>query len=171
MSAAISPGPMSRACCEFAVLELAQAKWNGVGMKRLKTALGLAIVGAIATPFAFGTWQPQPNAKAWIALTPEHRANLLVSMESSKNCRYFETQVEVRDVLGITPDSKDILDAILCHREQDALRDGGESRAYFSLPRYLAINGALALAAALGIIGVAVAWSYSLRRFRPRTSS
>ena len=136
-------------------------------MKRWKAAT-LAIAGAIAAPFAFGTWQPQPNAQAWIALTPEHRATLLVSMETSKNCRYFETQVEVRDVLGITPDSRDILDAVLCHREQDALRDGGETRAYFSLPRYLAINGALALAAALGIMGVAIALSYSARRLRPR---
>ena len=132
-------------------------------MKQWKPALGLAIAGALAAPFAFGTWQPQPNAKTWIALTPEHRAKLLVSMESSKNCRYFETQVEVRDVLGITPDSRDILDAVLCHREQDALRDGGEARAYFSLPRYLAINGALALAAALGIMSMAIAWSYSSR--------
>jgi hypothetical protein len=135
-------------------------------MKPLKTALGLAIAGAIAAPFAFGTWQPRPNAQAWIALTPEHRANLLVSLENSKNCRYFETQVEARDVLGITPNSKDILDAILCHREQDALRDGGQALATFSLPRYLAINGALALAAAFGILGVVIALSYSSRRFR-----
>ena len=137
-------------------------------MKQWKPALGLAIAGALAAPFTFGTWQPQPNAKVWIALTPEHRATLLVSMENSKNCRYFETQVEVRDVLGITPDSRDILDAMQCHREQDALRDGGEARAYFSLPRYLAINGALALATALGIMGMAITLSYASRRFRPR---
>ena len=27
-----------------------------------KIALGVAIVAAIAAPFAFGTWQPLPNA-------------------------------------------------------------------------------------------------------------
>ena len=137
-------------------------------MKRPKTALGLAFAGAIAAPFAFGTWQPQPNAKIWIALTPEQRAILLVSLESSKNCRYFETQVEARDVLGITADSKDILDAIACHREQDALRDGGQAQPYFSLPRYLAINGALALAAALAILVAVIVLSYVSRHFRPR---
>ena len=140
-------------------------------MKRWRTALGLAIAGAIAAPLVFETWQPQPNAEAWIALTPEHRAHLLVSLENSKNCRYFETQVEARDVLGITPDPKDILDAILCHRELDALRDGGEAQAWFSLPRYLAVNGALALAVALGIFGAAIIFGYTLRRFRPRTTS
>lgn len=139
-------------------------------MKRLRTALGLAIAAAIAAPFVFGTWQPQPNARRWIALTPEHRASLLASLENSKNCRYFETQVEARDVLGITPVSQDIRDAILCHREQDALRDGGELQATFSLPRYLAINAALALAAALGFLGAAMAVRYASRRLRSRTT-
>lgn len=140
-------------------------------MKRLRTALGLAIAGAIAAPFAFGTWQPQPNAEAWIALTPEHRAHLLSRMEESKNCRYIETQVEARDVLGITADPDDIRDALLCHREQDALRDGGEAQATFSLPGYLAINGALALAAALGIFGVTILLPHAWRRFRLRMSN
>ena len=137
-------------------------------MKRWKTALGLAIAGALAAPFAFSTWQMQPNTETWIALTPAHRAELVVSLESSKNCRYFETQVEARDVLGITADSRDVQDAILCHREQDALRDGGQAQATFSLPRYLAINGALALAAALGILGLAIALSYASRRLGQR---
>ena len=134
--------------------------------KRLRTALGLAIVGAIAAPFAFGTWQPQPNSKVWIVLTPEHRANLLVSMESSKNCRYFETQVEARDVLGLKVETGDIENAIQCHRDQDALRDGGEMRATFSLPHYLAVNGALTLAAVLGILGLAVMLPMLFRQWR-----
>jgi hypothetical protein len=122
-----------------------------------KIALGLAILAAIAAPFAFGTWQPQANAQNWIALTPELRASIVAKLDSSKNCRYFETQVEARDVLGLKVDSNDILDAIQCHREQDALRDGGEAQATFSLPRYLAINGAVALVGACGVFGLAMA--------------
>jgi hypothetical protein len=143
----------------------------GAGMKRWKGVLGLAIVGTIAAPFVFGTWQPRPNAQAWIALTPERRADLLAKMENSKNCRYLETQVEARDALGLTPDPDDILEAIQCHREQDALRDGGEAQAYFSRPRYLAINAAIALAGFLGVVGVALVLPVLLRRYRLRPTS
>jgi len=131
-----------------------------------RTALGLAVLAAIAAPFAVGTWQPRANAQNWIALTPELRASIVAKLESSKNCRYFETQVEARDVLGLTASSDDIRDAIQCHREQDALRDGGEMQATFSLPRYLAINGGVALAGAVGVFGIAIALPALLRRTR-----
>ena len=133
-----------------------------------KIAVGLAIVAAMAAPFAFGTWQPQANAQNWIALTPELRTNILARLESSKNCRYFETQVEARDVLGLKVDASDILDAIQCHREQDALRDGGEMQAIFSLPRYLAVNSAVSLAGTLAMLGLAIVIPALLRRYRRR---
>ena len=120
------------------------------------TAIALALLAAAAAPLAFGTWQMAPNAQAWTALTAEHRARIVVKLDSSKNCRYFETQVEARDALGITAEPADIQDAILCHREQDALRDGGEMQAIFSLPRYLAVNGGIALAGGLAVFGLAL---------------
>ena len=134
--------------------------------KSLLTLAGLAVLAAIAAPFAVGTWQPRANAQNWIALTPELRASIVAKLESSKNCRYFETQVEARDVLGLTASSDDIRDAIQCHREQDALRDSGEMQATFSLPRYLAINGGVALAGAVGVFGIAIALPALLRRTR-----
>src|SRR5215212_9040753 len=121
-----------------------------------RTAICLALLSALAAPLAFGTWQTAPNAQAWSALTAERRARILIKLDSSKNCRYFETQVEARDVLGIKADPADIQDAILCHREQDALRDGGEMQATFSLPRYLAINSGIALSSALAAFGLAM---------------
>ena len=66
-----------------------------------KKALGLALLAAIAAPFVVGTASMAPNAQAWSALTAEHRARILAKLDSSRNCRYFETQVEARDVLGI----------------------------------------------------------------------
>ena len=107
-----------------------------------------------------------PRANAQIALSSAQRAEIAAKLDSSKNCRYFETQVEARDVLGLKVDSKDIDDAIQCHREQDALRDGGERRAYFSLPRYLAINAGIALASALAVLGLAMTVPALLRRNR-----
>jgi len=137
-------------------------------MRPSPTALGLAVMVGIAAPFAAGTSQPGANAQVWIALSPEQRAEIAAKLESSKNCRYFETQVEARDVLGLKVDTKDIDDALQCHREQDALRDGGEMRAIFSLPRYLAVNGAVALAGVAAMFGLTVLPAALLRRKRPR---
>jgi hypothetical protein len=123
-------------------------------MRPSRAALGLAIMAAITAPFVAGTSEPQANAQSWVVLTAAQRAEIAAKLDSSKNCRYFETQVEARDVLGLKVDTKDIDDAIQCHREQDALRDGGEMRATFSLPRYLAINGVVAMAGALGVLGL-----------------
>jgi hypothetical protein len=111
-------------------------------------------MAAITAPFVAGTSEPQANAQSWVVLTAAQRAEIAAKLDSSKNCRYFETQVEARDVLGLKVDSKDIEDALACHRDQDALRDGGEMRATFSLPRYLAINGVVAMAGALGVLGL-----------------
>ena len=123
-------------------------------MRPSRAALGLAIMAAITAPFVAGTSEPQANAQSWVVLTAAQRAEIAAKLDSSKNCRYFETQVEARDVLGLKVDAKDIEDAMACHRDQDALRDGGEMRATFSLPRYLAINGVVAMAGALGVLGL-----------------
>ena len=137
-------------------------------MRLSRTALGLAIVVAITAPFVAGTSHPRANSQTWIALTADQRAEIVAKLESSKNCRYFETQVEARDVLGLKVDTKDIDDAMQCHRDQDALRDGGEMRATFSLPRYLAVNGAVALASALAVAGLAILLPALFRRYRWR---
>ena len=139
-------------------------------MKASKMAVVLAIAAALGAPFAAGTSQPHANAQSWIALTPEQRSTIAAKLESSKNCRYFETQVEARDVLGLKVDSKDIDDAMECHRDQDALRDGGAMQASFSLPRYLAVNGAVALASGLAMLIMAITLPALFRRSRRRAS-
>ena len=140
-------------------------------MKRWSITLALAIAGAVAAPLVAGTWQLRANAQLWTPLTTKHRTEIVAMLENSKNCRYFETQIEVRDVLGLDIDSKDIDDAMQCHRDQDALRDGGEMRASFSLPRYLAVNGAIALASAFGVLGLAITLPALFRRTRWRLGS
>lgn len=134
-------------------------------MRLSKAVLCLAVAAAITAPFAAGTSQPSANAQTWVALSPQQRLEIAAKLESSKNCRYFETQVEARDVLGLTVDAKDIDDTLVCHREQDALRDGGEMRLAFSLSRYLAVNGAVALAGALGVLGLSVLLPALRRRY------
>jgi hypothetical protein len=140
-------------------------------MRPSRTAVGLAIMAAISAPFVAGTSEPRANAQSWVALTAGQRAEITAKLDSSKNCRYFETQVEARDVLGLKVDSKDIDDAMECHRDQDALRDGGVMQAAFSLPRYLAINGGVALTSALAVLGLAVMFSALLRHSRRRLGS
>ncbi|MBI5318431.1 hypothetical protein [Bradyrhizobium sp.] len=140
-------------------------------MRPSRIALGLTIAAAITAPFVAGTSRPTANAQTWIALTPEQRAEIAAKLERSGNCRFFETQVEARDVLGLKVDPGDIDDALACHREQDALRDGGKMQANFSLPRYLAVNGAVALASALGMLGLAMVLPALRRRARWRLGS
>ena len=134
-------------------------------MRPSRTAVGLAIMVAITAPFVAGTSEPRANAQVWVVLTAGQRAEIAAKLESSKNCRYFETQVEARDVLGLKVDSKDIDDAMACHRDQDALRDGGEMHPGFSLPRYLAVNAAVAIASALGVLGLAMMLPALFRRY------
>ena len=134
-------------------------------MRPSNTVLCLTVAAPIMAPFATGTLRPTANAEVWIALSPELRAEIVAKLENSKNCRYFETQVEARDVLGLKVDSKDIDDAIACHRDQDALRDGGEMQAAFSLPRYLAVNAAIAAGGALVMLCLATALPNLLRRY------
>lgn len=134
-------------------------------MRPSRTAVGLAIMVAVAAPFVAGTSDPRTNAQSWVALTAEQRAEIAAKLDSSKNCRYFETQVEARDVLGLKVDSKDIDDALQCHRDQDALRDGGEMRPGFSLPRYLAVNAAVAIASALAVLLLAMMVPALFRRY------
>jgi hypothetical protein len=137
-------------------------------MRPSKTALGLTVIAALTAPFVVGTSRPAANVQGWIPLSPQQRSEIVAKLDSSKNCRYFETQVEARDVLGLTVDARDIDDAMQCHREQDALRDGGEMRATFSLPRYLAINAAVAVASAVGALGLAMLFPALFRRGRWR---
>ena len=140
-------------------------------MRPSKTALGLTVIAAIAAPLVIGTSRPTANAQSWIPLSPQQRSEIVAKLESSKNCRYFETQVEARDVLGLKVDTKDIDDAMQCHHEQDALRDGGEMRAYFSLPRYLAVNGAIALASAGTVFALGIMLPALFRHDRSRLRS
>ncbi len=140
-------------------------------MKPWKLAVSLAATAAVAAPFVVGTWQPRSNAERWVALDAETRANLLAEMDRSKNCRFYETQVEARDVLGLTVDPNDVSQAVLCHHQQDALHDGGRPEKYFSLPRYVASNGLVAMAGFVGAFALAMMLPPVFRRYRrwPRT--
>jgi hypothetical protein len=135
-------------------------------MRPWKIAAGLAAAAALTAPFAFGTWQPRANAERWIALDAQERESLLAEMERSKNCRFYETQVEARDVLGLTVDQNDVSQALLCHRQQDALRDGGRTEAYFSPSRYVERNGLAALAGFAGAFTLAMVIPGVFRRYR-----
>ncbi len=135
-------------------------------MKSWKIAGGFAVAAAVAAPFVSGTWQPRSNAERWVALTAQERAGLVAEMDRSKNCRFYETQVEARDVLGLTVDAGDVSQAVRCHQQQDALREDGRFEPYLSLPRYAASNGLAALAGFVGAFVLALTLSSIFRRYR-----
>ena len=57
--------------------------------RQWKIALSLAVVGALAAPFAFGTYKARPVSAVWVPLTAhdkEQRANYL----DTNDCKSFD---------------------------------------------------------------------------------
>jgi hypothetical protein len=104
-------------------------------MRQWKIALSLAIVGAAAAPFIFGTWRMRPMSNGFIPLTAGERQNILSYVENTDNCQKTASDSVKYSCLGL----------------QRELADGGEFRTYASAPKYIAWNTA---AAALGFSAV-----------------
>ena len=95
-----------------------------------KIALSLAIVGALASPFAFGTYKARPTYSVWVSLTAQERANRSAYLQSN-NCR-----------IG----TGDVVTRIVCSEYREEYENGGKYNYYPSLPTYLALNASVAVA-------------------------
>ena len=60
-------------------------------MRQWKIALSLAIVGAIAAPFAFRTYKAQPEVHGFRPVTAEQREKITAYLAKFNNCVDFET--------------------------------------------------------------------------------
>jgi hypothetical protein len=111
-------------------------------MKQRKIAISLAVVGAIAAPFAFRTYKMDPVLWTVVPYTTEQKEK--VTAYVTDRCQ------------GISEDKqavpwKEWLSWQYCRDEIEDLKRGGEEHAHTSTPLYLAIN-AIAAAAGFGII-------------------
>ncbi|TFV74102.1 hypothetical protein E4K64_19105 [Bradyrhizobium frederickii] len=128
-----------------------------VGTRRLrKIALSLGVVGALAAPFAFGTYKARPTYSVWVPLTAQQKENLAARFERSDSCR--------REI--------DALDKIVCNRWREQYEQGGDHEYYPDLPKYLVLNGGMAAVTFAGVVMLALlfpmvvrGFAYSFRRY------
>ena len=62
---------------------------NHLKVGRWKIAIPVAVVGAIAAPFVFGTWKMPQTSETWVPLTADQKAQLDIYMQNTENCRTF----------------------------------------------------------------------------------
>src|SRR5262245_18853366 len=86
--------------------------------RRWKIAIPVAVVGAIAAPFVFGTWKMRPTSETWEPLTADQKVKLGTYIQNTDNCRTFEA------AFG---------DKFFCDMELAKLRAGANTNIYISL--------------------------------------
>jgi hypothetical protein len=100
-------------------------------MRHWKIAVSLAVAGALASPFAFGTWKMPTKSYFWVPLTEEQKTNITRQREQTNNC---ET---LRDSTNATSYMTCVADGIL-------LEDGGYGGSASHILGYVAVNSAVA---------------------------
>lgn len=102
--------------------------------RQWKIALSLAVVGALAGPFVFGTYNVGPTYSAWVPLTAQQKANLAAFIQGT--CQRRPVYVQGVDI---------------CPMSRDEYEQGGDYEHRSDLPRYLVANGAAAVAAFVSV--------------------
>lgn len=127
---------------------------NHLKVRRWKIAIPVAVVGAIAAPFVFGTWKMSTTSETWVPLTADQKAKLEIYMQNTENCRTFEAAFGEKD---------------FCDMELEKLRAGGEYQyLYLSTPKYFVLNFVVALGAFIAVFGLTFLLSGLSRRYRLR---
>jgi hypothetical protein len=120
-----------------------------ISTRSRKIALSFAIVGALASPFAFGTYKARPTYSVWVSLTPEQMANRSAYLRSN-DCR-----------IG----TDDVITRIVCDRVREEYELGGNYEYYPDLPRYLMLNGGVTIAMFAGVFVLALLVPMLVRSF------
>ena len=131
----------------------------GVTKRQQKLAVSLAIVGAIAAPFVFGTWKLRPMSKVWVPLTAEEKASVAAYLKETKDCQLLRDRVDALQLQKLDPQARtgallrnnDFLEEGDCHLKLDRLNSSGQFETRLDPWKYLAFNAA-AIAASFSII-------------------
>lgn len=114
-------------------------------VRQWKIAISLAIVGAITVPLVFRTYTARPRVDGFLPLTAEQKKEITAYLAKLDNCRKFET----------IPMDKLPREADHCFEQRGLLRNG-RYYSYFSMPKYLVLNAAVAVAGFVSIFGLAM---------------
>ena len=120
--------------------------------RQWKIALSLAVVGALAAPFAFGTYNARPVSAVWVPLTAhdkEQRANYL----DTNDCKSFDNNSsdELFCYYDLRTGEKDFKRRIENELEWGTRRGG----VHADLLQYLAMNVGVAATTAFSLFGLA----------------
>lgn len=114
-----------------------------------KIALSLAIIGALAGPFVFGSYRARPTYPVWMPLTEQERENLSAYFQRNERCRR-----ETRDA-----------SRIICHLAWEEYEQGGKREYHPDLAKYLALNGGIAAATFISVFVLALLIPMMMRGF------
>jgi hypothetical protein len=117
-------------------------------MRQWKIAISLAVIGAVAAPFAFGTYEAEPTSQTWIPITEEIREKVVANLKSNNDCQGL-----VNPALGS------------CRFEQKAVKEGGVYGEEPSTPLYLVLNAAAAIAGFVLTFGLTFLLPALVRRY------
>jgi len=112
-------------------------------MRQWKIALSLAVVGALAAPFAFRTYNVRTVSKVWVVPLTEKDKEQRKNYLGTKDCAYFEVSSERLSCLGT---ERETFKRII----EEELERGKRAEFHADLAKDLALN--VLIAAATGYI-------------------
>ena len=115
-----------------------------------KIALSLAIVGAIAAPFAYGTYKARPTYSVWVPLTAQEKENLAFHLQRDEFC--------VKDSGNLNRD-------IVCRLNRDTFYRGGRNEYHPDLLKYLTVNVGVAAGTFVSVFAFALLIPMLVRGF------
>ena len=125
-----------------------------IAMRQWKIALSLAIVGALAAPFVFGTYKADPRHLVSVPLTThdkEQRANYLNSL--THHCSFFDAELFIRYQCYREKREGTIQNFEM--RMEEELKKGETDEWHADLPKYWMMNAGPAAATFVSIFALA----------------
>jgi hypothetical protein len=119
--------------------------------RQWKIALSLAVVGALAAPFAFRTYKAHPTYSAWVPFTAQDKEKLAIFLRTD-DCRFIDDWYDKPDC--------DYFKMSPLHFEgfkeriEDELKSGGIERGHADHSMYWMMNVGTAAATAVSLFGL-----------------
>jgi len=111
--------------------------------RQWKIALSLAIVGALAAPFVFRTYNARPTYSS-----AQEKENLAVSLQNSNYCQR-ETTLDANAIVDVVAD-------FLCYKNKEKFELGGHYEYHPDWLKYFAVNLGAAAATFVILFGLAL---------------
>ena len=111
-----------------------------VATRARRSALTLAVLAAMAAPFATGSYKAELYSVRHIQLTAKERAEIIARRDENPDCKSLTQEDYAR---------RSRLEQYIlsdCWAGFEYLRDGYRAERYLSLSKYVALNGAVMLA-------------------------